>query len=476
MQWNFFQVKAGVLIGLSILSAHLFAGQLFNTSRIGNRLSIQSNIPNKTYVKAGVLIKSAQYEIVPKLSSCEMLPSGYCRFSLSDKHPQTIVLRRALTNKIKQPEVASICLNAEAKLSCQSISLSTPPTPASSKIIGYLEGYNPYPPAASAIAAAGYTHVIIGFGVFSTSTPGAITSALVYPVNQLSYIQSLQAYGIKVLLSIGGASTSLPDTTVDFDTALAAASSPQAFQDTFIGSLNYFVENLGFDGFDFDIEHGLIPSGTFTNPTGDIAVLANIINTYHAQQPNKLLTLAPQIANISATSGFNETFGNYSSLVMQTYAALEWVGIQLYNSGCAYGIDLFCYDPNTSTTSPDPAVAFATDLLANWPAYLANGQATGFQPYTSYLLPSQVVLGYPVNNNTGQSDGTPAAVTSVIKRAIQCLNTKVFASNSCDTYAAPADVPYGIGGVFSWNLNYDETTNFSFATTLYPCVINGLCS
>lgn len=345
---------------------------------------------------------------------------------------------------------------------------------AGGRVVGYLLGWNT-PPSASSISAAGYTHVLIGFGVFSTTNPGEIVQAMSGITDPAGYIQSLQKLGIKVLLSIGGASSNLPNTTVDFDQVVAAAPDHTTFETTFKASLDNLVTNYGFDGFDFDIEHGLIPSGTFANPTGDIAVLSSIINSYHTSNPNLLLTLVPQIANISATSAFNDTFGNYSSLIMQTYQSLSWVGIQLYNAGCAFGIDCNCWDPNTSISTPDPAVAFATDLLAPWPSTCPAGQASGFQPYTGPLAPSQVVLGYPVKNGSGVSDGEPPAVLSVVKRAVQCLRTGVQSSNSCDTYLPPTVYP-NIGGVFSWQINYDASNQYQFATGLYPCVVTGTCT
>ncbi|WP_419418678.1 glycosyl hydrolase family 18 protein [Legionella sp. D16C41] len=344
-------------------------------------------------------------------------------------------------------------------------------TNSGGRIIAYLPGWKT-PPSATAIANAGYTHVLIAFGVFSTTTPGQITPA--FDTVTKAYIQSLQSAGIKVLLSLGGALTNLPNTSVDFHQVLSSASSPTAFEQTFVSSLENLMTQYGFDGFDFDIESGLNAGGTFTNPTGDIAVLANIINTMHSKHPNILLTLVPQIANIAATSGFDATWGNYASLVMQTYQSLEWVGIQMYNSGCAYGIDLICYDPN-KTSSPDASVAMATDLLANWPATTSTGQKTGFQPYISYLKPSQVVLGYPAPNASGQSDGQPPAVISTIKRAIQCLRTGVVSSSSCDTYVPPQTYP-GFGGVFEWEITYDQNNNFNFATSLVNCVIKGNCN
>lgn len=344
-------------------------------------------------------------------------------------------------------------------------------TTTGGRIIGYLPGWVT-PPSATALANAGYTHVLVAFGVFSTASPGQITPA--FDTVSASYIQSLHNAGIKVLLSLGGASSSIANTTVNFHQVLSAAASPSAFQQTFISSLENLLTQYHFDGFDFDIESGLNAGGTFTNPTGDIAVLANIINTMHTNHPDLLLTLAPQIANISATSGFDATWGNYASLVMQTHQSLEWVGIQMYNAGCAFGIDLICYDPN-NTSSPNASVAMATDLLENWPAVTSSGQQTGFQPYMSYLTPSQVVLGYPAPNASGQSDGSPAAVTSTIKRAIQCLRTGVAGSSSCGTYIPPRTYP-GFGGVFDWEIIHDENNNYHFATSLVNCVINGNCN
>jgi len=226
------------------------------------------------------------------------------------------------------------------------------------RMVGYLEGWNT-PPSADSSSAAGYTHVMVAFGVFSTTNPGEIVP--VFTGFDASYIKSLQALGIKVLLSIGGASTNTPNTTVNFHDILTAASSPSAFQTTFLASM----------------------------------------------------------------------------------ASL--------------------------------AVAFATDLLASWPSTCPGGQASGFQTYTSYLAPSQVVLGYPAVNGSGISDGSPSAVVSVVQRAVQCLRTGVQGSGSCDTYVAPA-VYANLGGVFSWQINNDASNDYQFSTSLYPCVVNETCS
>lgn len=345
----------------------------------------------------------------------------------------------------------------------------SPVTAAKGRIIGYVPGWKT-PPAAQELASAGYTHVMIAFGVFSTNTPGVIVPA--FETITKEYIQSLHQAGIKVILSLGGALTSIPNTTVDFHQVLVASSSPEAFKQTFINSLKELISQYGFDGFDIDIEHGINASGSFSQPQGDIAVLASIINTMYSQNSSLLITLTPQVANIAATSGFDQTWGNYASLIMQTHQSLAWVGIQLYNTGCAFGVDQVCYGP-TPTDTPDFSVAMATDLLENWPATV-NGRPTGFQPYISYLRPSQIVIGYPSPNASGGSDGSPVTPTTTIKRAIQCLKTAIAGNTSCGAYVPPR--AYGnIGGVFNWEVTYDKNNQFKFAKELKNCAINGVC-
>lgn len=343
-------------------------------------------------------------------------------------------------------------------------------TEKSGRIIAFLPGWKT-PPDARAIAHAGYTHIMIAFGVFNTAMPGEITPA--FDAISADYIKSLQQAGIKVLLSLGGASTNKPLTTTNFHDVLSLSPSPTTFSQKFIASLENLIAIYGFDGIDMDIEHGLTGRGRFAQPTGDVAVLADIINTLHLKHPQLLLTLTPQTANIAATSGFDGTWANYAALVMQTYQSLAWVGIQMYNAGCSYGINLICYDPNQSN-SPDATVAMATDLLENWPLTTTSGQPTGFQPYKSYLKPSQIVLGYPAINATGNSDGLPGAVVSTIKRAIQCLRTGIASQSSCDTYVPPRIYPE-ISGVFEWEITYDADNNYQFATGLKHCIFNHQC-
>lgn len=389
-------------------------------------------------------------------------------------------LRAGVTYRLSTDAIAYNNKRCSGTFSPQAVAASATPQTISNltytcsamtggKIMAYMPGWKT-PPLASSIAAAGYTDVLVAFGVFSTTNPGQIVNA--FDTVTKNYIAELHQAGLRVLLSLGGASTSIPNTSVDFHQVLSLASSTTAFQNAFVSSVQNFVTNFGFDGIDIDIEHGLVGTGSFSSPTGDIAALAAIINTLHQQNPSLLISLTPQVANISATSAFDGTWGNYASLIMQTSSALSHVGIQIYNTGCAFGIDHVCYSDDA--TNPDLSVAMATALLEDWPQQDESGRPTGFQPYKSFVNPQQLALGYPAPNRQGVSDGQPAKSTSVIKRAVKCLRTAQRGADSCNTYVPPRAYP-NFGSVFEWEITYDQDNNFRFATDLTSCVLGGNC-
>lgn len=338
------------------------------------------------------------------------------------------------------------------------------------RICGYLEGWNNNLPPATTLAQVGYTHVLVAFGVFDLAQPGNIVSA--FSTVTASYIAQLHSVGIKVLLSIGGASTSIPNTTVSFDEVVGLATSITAFEAAFVASVENMMKMYGFDGIDLDLEQGVMDmsrqwnsGSTFTNPTGDVQILTNILTTLRANNPSMLISITPQCANCSPSGSFNNTWDNYSALIMKTYSLLSWVGIQLYNTGSCWGINQQIYTTSVNNapvmSSPDFSVALFVDVLESWPATV-NGRNTSWNPYIGYLRPDQVVLGYPCVNNLGQSDGSPSASVPVINRALQCIRTGVAGPNSCDTYIPPK-VYSNMGGVFCWNINYDQANNYQFA-------------
>ncbi len=491
MNWCVLGVRAiGVFFGFFCATWAAFATDPFfyvsaiqdNAQSSARRLIVRPHV-NHTYKNLGVRMLDPNFAFNSNgAGDCLLSSNGWCLFSGNRDNLRTFhLVRRAHFVAAKEKATFQLALNAKGTpISVQNYETEVV-TPG--RIIGYLYGWVA-PPSAEAVAQAKYTHVLIAFGLFSTTSPGTINVDAVSGFNLATYVADLHAQGIKVLLSLGGASTSIPDTTVSFDQAVGLAATPGDFIAKFITSMEGLVTTYGFDGFDFDIEQGLNEANSFTEPGAgcndttysskcNIRDLAEIINGYYASHSDGLLTLAPQLANIAATPSFSSIWGNYASLVMQTYNSLEWVGFQIYNSGCVFGIDRNCYplEGTSLTSSPDSAAAVAVDLLENWPATTTTGIVTGFQPYTSYLKDSQVVLGYASLNGEGGSDGSPAAVVPVVNDAIECLRT----GRQCDTYIPPNTYP-SIGGVFDWVINTDASNNYAFSTGVYPCVVQGDCS
>jgi len=282
-------------------------------------------------------------------------------------------------------------------------------------------------------------------------------------------VRKLRQAGLPVLISVGGALTNTPGATVNFHQVATASN----FTAKFIDSLQRLVTLYGFDGVDFDIEIGFTNDGS----PSDVDRLATIIKTIHDTNPNFLITLVPQAANISPAqtgSRWLGIYGSYSNLALQTYQYLTWTAVQIYNTGGMNGINDKLYS-NGDPKNVDFSVAMAVDMLEAWPAKTSAGQPTGFPPYKSVLRDDQVILGYPAPNAQGNSDGGPNKPNSVIKQIIQCLRGGYDNHSLCQDYYPPNRNYPNFGGVFDWELTYDQNNNWKFATELRDCVRNNKC-
>jgi chitinase len=378
-------------------------------------------------------------------------------------------------------------------------SLQEPPV---SRVIGYLPinwnnsgTYADSIPPPRELGHARYTHIVMAFGVFSIdpNCTETFSCILLTPEGNknvhvtsgdgtqrqtlTSYITELQDQNIKVLLSLGGASTSFG--TVDFAQSFdRIQNGRRGFSTTvkaYVDSLGDLIGHYGFDGVDVDIEQGLqAPSGKdlfgagspqvcerrFTlasglaSESGSVCAVAAVIRSLAAAYPNLIISLAPQTLNIAANNHIGGDVLNYSALIANIRDVISWVGIQVYNSGGMFGPD-GKIQPITAENQVNASVAMALNLLAgwnqNWPNFFLNN-------HRSILKPDQVVLGYPASNGT-RSDGLPIGNIVKVKQALRCLNQRIDCRD-----VVPGELSTGlIGGVFNWNVNFDRANDYAFA-------------
>jgi chitinase len=339
----------------------------------------------------------------------------------------------------------------------------------SGRIVGYFPGYKQTHVPPADLHAAGYTHIIIAFATFNATDKGALVNEFA-PYVSPAYVASLKKTGIQVLFSLGGALTNTRGATVNFHDISKGVPN---FVNLFTASIERIVKEYQFDGVDFDLETGFTSDGS----PSDVDVLANVINTLRKNNPSLLLTLVPQAENIapSQTRGtWTSIYASYSNLALQTADSITWTGVQVYNTGGMNGINDVLYS-NADPDNVDFSVAMAVDMLETWPTKEPNGQPTGFPPYKAVLRPDQVLLGYPAPNSKGASDGGPAKPNSVIKKIIQCLKSGHDDHSACGGYYPPVRNYPDFGGVFCWEVTYDQDNNWKFAKELSDCVKNNNC-
>lgn len=350
-------------------------------------------------------------------------------------------------------------------------------------------------PSPEELANAGYTDIIVAFGIFSTDPDCAenqnciLLSAAGNKDIQIAsgdgtvqqslktYIAKLHQQNINVLLSLGGATASFG--TASFEQSFnQIQNGSRTFADTinaYVNSLESLIQHYGFDGFDFDVEHGfftppgkdLIAAGSVEtcekyfsrslglNPqTGSVCAATAIIKQLTRIYPQLMISLTPQTLNIAANNRVGRDALNYSSLIANVRDRLTWVGVQVYNSGGMYGPD-GKIQPITADNQVNASVAMALNLLVGW----KQGWPNCFIDNSPAILkPSQVVLGFPASNGFF-ADGRPAGNLEDIRQALSCLGQ----GSGCDQIAPRRPLPAPIGGVFVWNVNFDRANGFAFA-------------
>ncbi|MDP9795568.1 chitinase [Catenuloplanes nepalensis] len=265
---------------------------------------------------------------------------------------------------------------------------------------------------------AQYDLVAVSFAE-ATSTPGAVSfgldpqlSAALGGYSDADFradVRTLQARGVKVILSVGGEAGRV---------AVSDAASATAFSTTMFS----IIQSYGFDGVDIDLENGL-------NPT----YMAQALRSLHGKKNNLIITMAPQTIDMQSTGG------SYFALALAIKDILTVVHTQFYNSGAMLGCD-------QNAAYPQGTVNFIVALAC---IQLENG-----------LRPDQVALGLPAGPGAA---GGGVVSPSVVNAALDCLAR----GTNCGSFKPPRTYP-GIRGAMTWSVNWDVSNGNAFAGTVGP--------
>lgn len=290
---------------------------------------------------------------------------------------------------------------------------------------------------------ARYTVIELAFATPTSSTDMTMlfSPTMVSSATLISQIQSLQAQGKKVLISIGGATG-----TIDLTTS--------ANKTAFISSMTGILNTYGLDGLDLDIENGasILASGTITNPTSTaqlnlIDAVKQIMQTYHNTYNKKMfLTMAPETAYVQGgMSAFGGIWGGYLPIIHALRDSLDILQVQLYNSGSMMGIDNNLYNPATA------------DFISS----MTEAVITGFNTSGGFffgLAANQVAVGLPA---CGSAAGSGYITPTVVKQAVDYVRGT---GPNPGSYIMAASSGYlDLRGMMTWSINWDAIASCASA-------------
>ena len=285
-------------------------------------------------------------------------------------------------------------------------------------LMGYWQDFtNGAEPLTLADVPTSYNLIAVAFGT-ATATPGQVAFSIDptlasdlggYTQQQFtSDIQTMNARGQKVILSVGG-----QNGTISVDDPASASE--------FASSVYSIIQQWGFNGVDIDLENGVDPT-----------YMAQALEQLSDDDPGLIITLAPQTIDMQSTGD------DYFELALDIKSILTMVNVQYYNSGTMLGCDGNVYAEATEN--------FLTALTC---IEMEGG-----------LSPSQVGLGLPASSSAAGSGYTSP---SVVNDALDCLA----AGSNCGSFVPPSTYP-SIRGVMDWSINWDASNGYNFADTVAP--------
>ena len=184
-------------------------------------------------------------------------------------------------------------------------------------------------------------------------------------------MQTLQAEGKKVLISLGG-----QNDIIVLDSLHE--------KEVFVTSMNALIDKWGFDGIDIDLEGNSLDFEDINieNP-GDIkqqlmieAIHEIMFNHRQTHEEKLLLTMAPETFYVQGgmsgpSLGYKR--GAYLPIIEEFRDSIDMLNVQLYNSGSMYGLDRKIYSQGTA----DWMVAMTEAIIRGFTASGSIGTYSG---------------------------------------------------------------------------------------------------
>lgn len=263
-------------------------------------------------------------------------------------------------------------------------------------------------------------------------TPDGISSS-----QFITKVQYLQSQGKKVLISIGGANTSIDLTTL-------------VNKNAFISSMTGIINTYGFDGIDIDIENGssiLAGGGTIANPTSLaqinlIDAIKQIMANYRTNHTAKLLlTMAPETAYVQGgQSAYGGIWGGYLPIIHGLRDSLDLLQVQLYNSGSMYGIDGAIYTQGTA------------DFIVAMTEAVIHGFNTG-GGFFNGLPANKIAVGLPACTNAAGGGFTD---TATVRAAIMYI--RGFGPPAGNYLLTNVNGYPTLKAMMTWSVNWDAVS------------------
>ena len=333
-------------------------------------------------------------------------------------------------------------------------------------LVGYWQNWNLASAPFVQLTALNPAYNVIEVSFATPNSPSDMTMnftpdpSLVSTATFISQVQTLQAAGKKVLISLGGATTSIDVTTAANKTA-------------FINSMTTILNTYGFDGMDLDIENGnsILAAGTIAAPTSTaqinlIAAVKQIMSNYRANNNGRkmLLTMAPETGNVQGGMSYfggNSIYGSYLPIIHALRDSLDLLQVQLYNSGSMYASNGSIYNQATA----DWVIAMTETVITGFNTW---GGAGGF--FTG-IPASKIAIGLPACSSAAPAGGyiSPANLMAAVKY-LRGTGPKP------GSYTLQGGPYPALRGLMTWSVNWDavntcNTTSYEYAnayTTLFP--------